>query len=258
MVLKIGLMDYSTKIPIRLLLFILFVPALLWGYGKAIVRMAQINNVDLQTDRSDNTGSNRGTDDEPLQAAINEKRVSENQVANQLNPYLADVDVAAADDTTTSQTTDSLQIDQPKKSVADTRLAKRPITPLSSSPIEPAHSDASPKGAKSAAILNTNLAEPSGAELLDTDGISENLAERSAPDIEPAGQTQTYTNRVLKPIIPAASPITVTDSNLNIKQTNQNAQPSFVGVLGIPTILFAGLFVVMWGIISGRIQRIMF
>lgn len=256
MVLKIGLMDYSSKIPIRLLLFILFVPALLWGYGKAIVRMAQINNVGLQADRSDNNGSKRGTDNEPLQAAINEKRVSENQVAKQLNPYLADVDVAEADDTTTSQTTDSLQIDQPKKSVADTRLAKRPTLP-SSSPAESSSRVVSPKDAESA-ILNTNLAGPSGAEQLDTDGISKNLAERSAPDIEPAGQTQTYTNRVLKPIIPAASPITITDSNLNIEQTNQDAKPSFVGVLGIPTILFAGLFVVMWGIISGRIQRIMF
>ena len=287
MVSKIGLMDYSSKLPIRLLLIVLFVPALLWGYGKAIVRMAQINSVDLQTNESnthdaeladqDNAEFTQTTKKQPRQSTTGPNGLPPEHESPQVkmqrqvecvtdgdsnDSFVSDVYETSAPRNAGSQT--AQESEQP---AADARLAKRPSTPASTSlpatasAVESSNNAFSPKDGKSAMLdanpTKSTVVEPSGGErTLDLKG--ENPAERSMPDIEPAGRKETYTNRVLKPISPATSPSNITDSNSNNENADRNGQPSFVGVLGIPTVLFAGLFVVMWGIISGRIQRIMF
>lgn len=264
-VLHIGLMDYFSKTPIRLLLLILFVPTLLWGYGKAIVRFAQITNnanergemaTDSVTDRErangkPNTKMNLGTQavSAPKHRGIDAKRDLP-QVANDLVDKWNRSNLNGGDSSSVSQTLDGELDVQTKESLVDARSAKRAMETIEAN-------------SEKAKALEPEIAKPKALESEKALKHSKKSMERSGSEIkpgseiEPGGESATYSNRVLKPIIPVSTRMT-DERNLKIKSVETNPKASVIRVLGIPTILFTGLFFVMWGIISGRIQRIMF
>ena len=75
-------------------------------------------------------------------------------------------------------------------------------------------------------------------------------------NIEPDLPEETYNQvRAKKPAIPSQ----FDGANQAARQRNVSSDPvSFLGLLGIPTLVFSVLFFVMWGVISVKIQRIMF
>lgn len=244
-------MDYFSKTPIRLLFLILIVPTLLWGYGKAIVRFAQITN--SASERGENaTGS---ADDR--KRAHDSARKTNTEATHGIDakrglPQVADTLIETAkcsnsndgDSSAVSQTFDEDLDGQMKKSLDDARLAKSPDK----------SSNSNPENVKE---LGLEIAQPGILESKKDLEISKKSIDGSVGGTEPDGESATYSNRVLKPVIPVLSR-TTDDRNLNSESVKTNAQASVIRVLGIPTILFTGLFFVMWGIISGRIQRIMF
>lgn len=261
-VLQIGLMDYFSKTPIRLLLLILIVPTLLWGYGKAIVQFAQTTNnanergdvaTDSVTDRERADGSNRKTNAEAnlgtrAVAAPKHRGIDANsalpQVADDLIEKSNRSHSTGGDSSSVSQALDGELNVQTKESLVDARSAKRAMET----------NDANSEKAKA---RGSEIANPKVLESEKALENSKKSMERSGGVIEPGGESTTYSNRVLKPIIPVSTRMT-DERNLKIKSVETPPQASVIGVLGIPTILFTGLFFVMWGIISGRIQRIMF
>ena len=62
---------------------------------------------------------------------------------------------------------------------------------------------------------------------------------------------------VRKPSLPSVDQINRSDGPIGDQDQNSNGL-FWLGLMGIPMLAFSMLFVVLWGIISGRIQRLMF
>ena len=74
------------------------------------------------------------------------------------------------------------------------------------------------------------------------------------PELIPGTYNQVYAK---KPSIPSRFDGSTVRDGQTIGPLEENQIP-MLGLIGIPTLIFSLLFVVMWGIISGKIQRIMF
>lgn len=88
-------------------------------------------------------------------------------------------------------------------------------------------------------------------------GLDRSRSISGTKSVEPIVPENAYRSvRTRKPAIPGTSNTSQTQTASD--STDGQSQISMIRVLGIPSVLFLGLFVVMWGIISGRIERLMF
>lgn len=171
----------------------LLLPALVWGYGKAVLRLTQ------KADGSSVEG----------ESVTGHKKL---QVQGQRNGTRK-VDLKVSAPAQTGLSSDSEVVNRGKKAKEDFAVKAKP--------------------------------SEVGRKEIDA---------KIEPDL-PGG---TYNQiRVKKPSIP--SRFEATASNGGLQNSFRNESPfSFFGLLGVPTLVFSLLFFVMWGIISGKIQRIMF
>ena len=175
-------MDLKTKTVSGVLLWILVLPALLWGYGKTVIRMAQSGVTATLKSRVEGGSGDK------------ESEKSKPAPSDQGKPK-----------------------DEPVVGETGTERGKLKVSiPLS-------ETDAN-----------------------STPSISE-------PDLRSATYKQRYAK---KPSIP--SRFEGRESANGYPLNNDNFGPlSTLGLIGIPVLVFGTLFCVMWGIISGRIRRIM-
>ena len=179
---KVRKMDLKTKTVSGVLLWILVLPALLWGYGKTVIRMAQSGVTATLKSRVE--GGSGDKESEKSKPAASDKGKPK---------------------------------DEPVVGETGTERGKLKVSiPLS-------ETDAN-----------------------STPSISE-------PDLRSATYKQRYAK---KPSIP--SRFEGRDSANGYPLNNDKFGPlSTLGLIGIPVLVFGTLFCVMWGIISGRIRRIM-
>lgn len=227
LVLKIK-MDCKSNVILRVVVLIVVLPAVLWGYSKTVLGFVQTSNdtsvdgaIPAGSQPEKNGGEATGSDNLKSLPPAN-GRDAELQVSSPLqtgfstNSELVDVGAAGVDEGTAA---DRSEAGQP--GAADIAGA---------API-PGH-------------IETGSIAP----------------ERHNPSsaIEPLQAEETYNQvRVKRPSIPSRF-----DVPGNLKRSGEESKTGspvgFVGLLGVPTLVFSLLFFVMWGIISGRIQRIMF
>ena len=187
-------------------LIALFIPALLWGHGKAA-------DSGMQTDEDSRVGSE--SRNQP--AGANERKNSTREFSGHV----------------------SVQSQNPvaENSVETVRVVEGDAKPNSVSKSGSAKVSSEPSA-------NAKSAEVEKAEL---PGF-----------VEPDLTNETYNQvRAKKPSIPSRF-----DGQSGYDADNENGdvaqRTSVFKLLGLPTVVFGLLFFVMWGIISGRIQRIMF
>lgn len=249
----------------------MLIPALIWGYGRSVIQLAQVGVFSGDSSESDRRQAKSGQrgNQESIATAVTTANVSSQKASSQKAlPAKALSETALSEKAASpasrssvpvsnlGQNTAVIQVDSEtadyrratsgSKHSGDSRSelsAKTENQPTSSrSPLNPRSKRATEK--KPSIPEKT---KDSGADFQVPPSISE-------PGSDPESYNQV---RVRKPSIP--SRFDGDDDSFGNRTAGKDREPvSLVGLLGIPTVLFGALFFLMWGIISGKIQRIMF
>lgn len=196
-------MDFRSRIFLKVLFALLLIPTLIWGYSKAVFRVAQSSEDSAIDGPLDSDATSKGKNEAPGQASA-----------------------------------------VPSISSGENGIVNSPITVQTKQPID-----------SEVAKSTDNSEDPIKAG---NTASKEKAPDRVKSETEPELDAETYNQmRVKKPSIPNRFG-TVIGQERSRNQSSDKTSVPMLGLLGVPTLVFSLLFFVMWGIISGRIQRIMF
>lgn len=210
-------MDCKSKLIWRGILLLLMLPAVLWGYGKSVLQLAQGKSDSAQTD-TQNSGSQSS-----------QSQDSENSDSQNHGP----------------------ESGVPKSQCGE----KKSEDPGSSSTGNQADLSVS-TSTKPASSSDPDEEQP---EMI-ANPVADGQGNERSPErkIEPQNTGESYNQvRAKRPSIPSRFDDPAFGSRPAASRKADVDFP-FWGLLGVPSLLFSVLFFVMWGIISGKIQRIMF
>lgn len=213
-------MDCRLRMCSQIWLIALFMPALLWGHGKAA------DNGMQNDDDSRNGTENRNH--------VGGATTQQKSVDNSTGSFSGHVSVQTQNPVAENSTLETgAEGDASKSNTSRSGALKSSSLPRKGS-------------GNGSAEIPANV-ESVGMEKADVPGF-----------VEPDLTNETYNQvRAKKPSIPSRF-----DGKSGFDAGNENGDASqrmsVFKLLGLPTVVFGLLFFVMWGIISGRIQRIMF